>query len=155
MGSFIFACPVKFLHGEGIGEMSLGNLISVLEKAVEPDTTCGNIQYAAEVIIPMTFRYLCCNNLSNVITMLLTVVTFANGGNHLSLVSEFTLDNKMLFESINLICSSCSDSVGSKDGEISVGDIRHTVQLTLSIMKYSLTNSNVTWMYNASGEWLF
>ena len=49
---------MKFLHGEGIGEMSLGNLVSVLEKAVEPDTTCGNIHYVVEVIIPMTFRYL-------------------------------------------------------------------------------------------------
>ena len=48
--------------------------------------------------------------------------------------------------------SSFSDSIGVEDGEISVGDIRHTVQLTLSIMKNSLTNSNVTWMYNASGE---
>lgn len=56
LGSFIFACPVTFLHGEGIGEMSLGNLISVLEKAVEPDTTCGHIQYVAEIIIPLTFR---------------------------------------------------------------------------------------------------
>ena len=51
--------------------------------------------------------------------------------------------------------SRCSDSGSSEDGEISVGDIRHTVQLTLLIMKNSLTNSNVTWMYNASGEWLY
>ena len=60
LGSFIFACPVMFLHGQGIGEMSemsLVNLIGVLEKAVEPDTTCGNIRYVTEVIIPMTFRY--------------------------------------------------------------------------------------------------
>lgn len=56
LGSFIFACPVKFLHGEGIGEMSLDNLIDVLEKANKPDTTCGHIQYVAEVIIPLTFR---------------------------------------------------------------------------------------------------
>ena len=56
LGSFIFACPVMFLHGQGIGEMSLDNLISVLEKAVLPDTNY-NIRCVAEVIIPMTFRY--------------------------------------------------------------------------------------------------
>ena len=57
LASFIFACPVMFLHGQGTGEMSLVNLIGVLEKAVEPDTTCGNIRYVTEVIIPITFRY--------------------------------------------------------------------------------------------------
>ena len=57
LGSFIFACPVMFLHGQGIGEMSLVNLIGVLEKAVEPDTTCGNVRYVTEVIVPITFRY--------------------------------------------------------------------------------------------------
>lgn len=57
LGSFIFACPFKFLHGQGIGGMSLSNLINVLEKAVKPDTTCGNTHYVVEVIIPMTFRY--------------------------------------------------------------------------------------------------
>lgn len=38
------------------------------------------------------------------------------------------------------------------DGEISLKDIRLSVKLALLIIKNSLTNLNVTWMYNASGE---
>ena len=37
--------------------MSLVSLISELEKAVEPGTTCGRSDYVAEVIIPVAFRY--------------------------------------------------------------------------------------------------
>ena len=84
LGSFIFACPVKFLHGQGIGEMSLVNLIGELEKAVKPDITCGNVRYVTEVIVPITFRYVYNINLPIVFTCTaLYVVTFANGMNHL------------------------------------------------------------------------
>jgi len=38
------------------------------------------------------------------------------------------------------------------DTEITPKDVECTVKLTLSIIKSSLTNPNVTWMYNASGE---
>ncbi|XP_065916546.1 ryanodine receptor 2-like isoform X2 [Dysidea avara] len=59
LGLFIYCCPFKFLHGKGVGEMSLVSLISELEKAVEPGTTCGRSDYVAEVIIPVAFSYLC------------------------------------------------------------------------------------------------
>jgi len=57
LGLFIYCCPFKFLHGKGVGEMSLVSLIAELEKAADPNTTCGRSDYVAEVIIPVAFRY--------------------------------------------------------------------------------------------------